>query len=119
MKTATLRTLQHPTRIATLLDSLVRARQWVPPGAPKLGRRGELSEHLLRLAINAVRLDGAWQAWMCYDGVRLFVAEMSLELSRERGCPALKVSYFNGEAELQNYSHWIQLADGTWQQCGY
>lgn len=44
-------------------------------------------------------------------------AEMSLELSRERGCPALKVSYYSDQGKLQQYSHWVQLSDGTWERC--
>jgi hypothetical protein len=116
MKTATLRKLQIPSRLAALLESLVTSQQWAHPGAPRLGDRADLPSVLQRLAVNALKTDGAWQAWSCYDGVRLFVAEMSLELSRERGQPALKIRYYNDQGKLQKYSHWTQLTDGEWQQ---
>jgi hypothetical protein len=53
-----------------------------------------------------------------HDGVRFFISEMSLELSRERGYAALKVRYYNEQGQLQMYSQWVRLADGaTWQRC--
>jgi hypothetical protein len=117
MKTTTLRTLQHPSRLGTLLESLVTGQQWVSPGAPRLVAQTELPAALQRLAVNVVRVDGAWRAWTSYDGIRLFIAEISLELSRERGRPALKISYYNDLGELQKYSHWILLSNDAWQQC--
>jgi hypothetical protein len=117
MKTIKLRTLQQPSRLEALLDSLIRSQMWVPPDAPRVTDRGELPLVLQKLAAKTLKAGDAWWAWSRYDGIRFFVTEMSLELSRERGSPALKVSYYNDQGQLKRYSHWVQLSDGTWQRC--
>jgi hypothetical protein len=119
MKTLKLRTLQHPTQLDALLDSLAISQNWRAAGAPRLADISELSTVLQKLAGKAIETDGAWLAWISFDGVRLLVAEMSLELSRERGRPALKVAYHNDAGDLQEYRQWIQLADGAWQRCAF
>lgn len=116
MKTMKLRTLQQPSRLESLLDSLVMSQSWVPVSAPQLTDRSDLPSALQKLAIKAVKEEGTWRAWLAHEGVRLFVAEMSLDLSRERGCAALKVRYYDEQGRLQLYSLWVQLADG-WQRC--
>ncbi len=118
MHTIKLRTLQQPTGIALLLDSLVMNQSWVPSGGPQVTDRSDLPSALQKLAIKAVKEGGTWRAWLGHDGVRFFISEMSLELSRERGCAALKVRYYNEQGQLLMYSQWVQLADGgTWQRC--
>jgi hypothetical protein len=117
MQTMKLRTLQRPSQLETLLESLVMSQNWVPAGAPVVTDRSELPSALQKLAIKAVNSDGAWRAWQCHDGARLFVTEMSMDLSRERGCPALKVNYYNDQGRLQHYSLWIKLPTGDWQRC--
>jgi hypothetical protein len=116
MHTMKLRTLQQPTRLESLLDSLVMAQRWVPAGAPLVSDRGELFSGLQKLAIKAAKGDGAWRAWTSHDGVRFFVAEMSMDLSRERGFPALKVHYYNDQGQLQQYGLWVQPPGGVWQR---
>jgi hypothetical protein len=116
MQTMKLRTLQQPSELAMLLESLVVSQNWVPAGAPVVTDRSELPSALQKLAINAVKNEGAWRAWQCHDGARLFVTAMSLDSSRERGCPALTVHYYNDQGRLQYYSLWIQLASGAWQR---
>jgi hypothetical protein len=117
MQTMKLRALQQASRLELLLDSLVTSQNWVPPGARPITDRSELSSALQKLAIKVAKSEGAWRAWEGYDGVRLFIAEMSLDLSRERGCPVLKVSYYTDAGRLQLYSLWVQLTDGAWRRC--
>ena len=119
MKTLKLRTLQHPTQLEALLNALAISQNWMPAGASRLANLSGLSPTLQKLAGKAIEADGAWLAWISFDGVRLLVAEMSLELSRERGCPALTVAYHNDAGEQQEYCQWIQLVDGTWQRCAF
>jgi len=116
MRTMKLRTLQEPSALEILLGSLVASQHWVTAEAPRISERRDLPSALQKLTIKAVKGDGAWQAWTCYDGIRLFIAEMSMDLSRERGYPVLKVSYYNDEAQLQKYGVWVQLTDGGWRQ---
>jgi hypothetical protein len=117
MQTMKLRALQQASRLELLLDSLVTSQNWVPPGARPITDRSELASALQKLAIKVAKSEGAWRAWEGYDGVRLFIAEMSLDLSRERGCPVLKVSYYTDAGRLQLYSLWVQLTDGAWRRC--
>jgi hypothetical protein len=119
MKTMKLRTLQQPSRLEAQLESLVKSQNWVPADAPRVTDRSELPSVLQKLAAKTVKAGGAWWAWSSYDGIRFFVTEMSLELSRERGSPALKVSYYNDQGKLQQYSHCVRLADGTWQRFSF
>ena len=112
-----LRALQLPSRLESLLDSLVVNQRWVPADVPRVTDRSELSAASQKLAIRAVEADGAWRAWRSHDGIRLFVTEMSMALSRERGRPVLKVSYYNDEGRLQQYSLWVQLKDDVWSRC--
>ena len=116
MRTMKLRTLQEPSALDALLGSIVASQHWVTPEAPRISVLRDLPSALQKLAIKAVKGDGAWQAWTSYDGIRLFVAEMSLDLSRERGFPVLKVSYYDDEAQLQKHGVWFQLTDGGWRQ---
>jgi hypothetical protein len=93
MRTMKLRTLQVPSALETMLGSLVASQNWVTAEAPRISQRSDLPSALQKHTTKAVKGDGAWQAWTSYDGIRLFIAEMSLDLSRERGYPVLKVSY--------------------------
>jgi hypothetical protein len=111
-----LRTLQAPTALESLLGSLVASQHWVAAEAPRIFERSDLPPALKKLTVKAAKGDGAWQAWTSYDGIRLFIVEMPLDLSRERGYPVLKVSFYNDQAQLQRYSVWVQLPDGGWRQ---
>lgn len=117
MQTMRLRTLQRPSGLEMLLESLVLSQNWVPLDSPHVGDRSELPSVLRKLVIRAIKSEGAWRAWSNHDGIRLFLAEMSLELSRERGCPVLKVHYYDETGRLEMYSLWAQPAEGAWRRC--
>jgi hypothetical protein len=118
MQTMKLRAYQRSGRLETSLDSLVRSQKWAPPEGVRITDRTALSAVLQKLAIKATKSsEGAWAAWRCQDGVRMFVIEMPLELSRERGCPTFTVTYYDDNGRLQRYSLWLHQADETWQQC--
>ncbi len=118
MHTIKLRRLQQrPSHLEAMLDSLVTDNDWIAPGARRVRGSSELPSVLRKLAFKAEKGEGAWRSWLNHDGLRLFVAEMSLALSRERGCPMLQVHYYDEPGKLQQYSVWVQLADGSWQRC--
>jgi hypothetical protein len=117
MHTTKLRHLQQPSRLEAMLESLVINRNWIAPGSQRVYDRSDLPSVLQKLAIKAEKGDCTWRAWNNHDGLRLFVVEMSLSLSRERGRPALQVRYYNEQGGLQEYSVWAQLADDSWQRC--
>ena len=117
MQTMNLRAYQAPSVLTVLLDSLVMSQHWVPAGAAQVTDRGEFPSALQRVANKAATVAGIWRAWLSYDGVRLFTTEMSLELAREHGAPALKVSYYDDDGRLQECSAWVRRTDGKWQRC--
>ena len=118
MQTTKLRFLQQPTQLTLLLDSLMKSQNWVPKGALQVADRSELPSALQKLAIKTNKDEGTWQAWSFDDGVQFFSSEMSMDMSRERGCAALNVHCYNERGRLKHYSQWIQLADGgRWQRC--
>jgi len=117
MHTMRLRTLQQPSLSESLLDSLATTQNWVPSGAALVTHRSELPSALQKLAVRVVKGEGAWRAWNNRDGVRFFVAEMSMALSRERGRPALKVRHYDDQGQLQQYGVWVLLPSDGWQRC--
>jgi len=117
MQTMKLRAFQPPPILTALLDSLVISQNWVPAGAAQVTDRSEIPSALQKVANKAAIVAGIWRAWLSYDGIRLFTTEMSMELAREHGAPALKVSYYDNEGRLQEYSAWVRRADGEWKRC--
>ena len=117
MQTMKFGAMRRPSYLENLLRSLVRARGWVVPEAEAIHDSGELPSALQKLVIDAETTGGVWRAWLNPDGRRLFVAELSVELSRERGRPVLQVRYYNDGGALEEFSIWAHLADGAWRQC--
>jgi hypothetical protein len=119
MHTMKLREYQPPSVLTVLLDSLVMSQNWVPVSAALITDRGEFTSKLQMVAKKAAAVAGIWRAWLSYDGVRLFTGEMSLDLAREHGCPALKVNYYNDEGRLEEVSAWVRRANGQWRRCNF
>lgn len=117
MQTMKLFAYQQPSRVEMLLDSLAYAQHLVPSGAHPMVERSDLPSVLQRLVFQAGKSERVWRAWTRDDHIWFFIAEMSLDLSRERGCPALKVWRHNEKGAMQEWRLWVNLKDGSWQQC--
>jgi hypothetical protein len=117
MHTMRLFAYQRPSRIAALLDSLVQSRGQLSATALKVTDCSELPSALQRIVIKSQHTQQVWSAWNDAQGISLYTAEMSLELSRERGCPALQVGTYEMNGKLMGWKLWACLNDGTWQQC--
>lgn len=117
MQTMKFGAMRRPSYLENLLRSLVRSRGWVVPEAEPIQDSGELPSALQKLATDAETTSGVWRAWLNPDGRRLFVAELSVDLSRERGHPVLLVHYYNDGGALEEFSAWAHLADGAWREC--
>jgi Fe-S cluster biosynthesis and repair protein YggX len=117
MQTMRLHAYQQPSRVQSLLESLVQARQLLPRLARKIIDRSELPSTLQKLIFQALKSGRVWSAWTDEDHIWLFVAELSLAPSRERGCPALQVSFFREDGKIKEWRQWACLNDGTWQPC--
>jgi hypothetical protein len=117
METKRLRTIQEPSQMEALLESFVCSVDLLPDGARKLLGRNELSSVLQRVAIHARKNDKAWGAWTDNHRTWLFVAEMSLALSRERGRPVLQIDEYGEDGELKDSACWLCVRDGEWKRC--
>lgn len=116
MHTMRLAALQAPSRIQTLLESLMLARL-TPDGARRITDRYEMPSSLQKIVITCRNSEKAWSAWTDDYVTCLFTAEMSLPLSRERGCATLNVSRYDINGKMREWQIWAILNDGTWQRC--
>lgn len=117
MQTMRLLAYQRPSRVEALLESLLQARWRLPGKARKITYRGELGSALQKIVIKLQNTDRVWSAWTDEESIWFFTAEMSLELSRERGCPTLHIGSYGMNGKLRVWQLWACLNDGTWQQC--
>jgi hypothetical protein len=117
MQTMRLFAYQRPAQVEALLESLLQAREHFPRTARKVTDRSDLPSALQKIVIKLNSTDRVWSAWGGADRIWLFTAEMSLDLSRERGCPALQVGSYEMDGKLKVWQLWVCLKDATWQQC--
>jgi hypothetical protein len=117
LKTQTLRMLQQPSHIDGLLRSLVKSLAVLPDESNAVTDPGELPSALQRVVAQAIKAGQSWMAWQDV-GVRvwLFVAEMSLPLSRERGSPVLEMRSYR-EDGLKETANWLVDRHAHWQRC--
>lgn len=117
MQTLKLFAYQQPSRVEMLLESLVLAKGELPGRARRVQDRSDLPSALQKQVLQAQKNERVWSAWMDEERIWLFTAEMSMALSRERGCPALHVGVYNEQGKMQEWRLWVHLKDGSWQQC--
>lgn len=117
MQTMRLRTLQAPSRVQAMLESMLEACGRLPNGARRVTDRSELPSALQKIVVKSNNSERVWSAWTDESHIWFFTAEMSLALSRERRCPTLQVGSYNVDGKMKAWQHWVCLNDGTWQQC--
>ena len=117
METQRLRTIQHPGHVGDLLDSLVGARQLLPAGLLRVLSAGLLPAPLRLLSRIIERRDSEWRAWT--DGTRVwfFEAVLSLDLSRERGKPVVRLTRYDEAGDVVGVSTFVATVEHGWQQC--
>lgn len=112
-----LRALQQPSYIDGLLKSLAKSMDVVPAYADAALDLDGLPAELRQMAIMASEAGQSWCAWIDKGfHVWLFVAEMSLPLSRERGSPVLELKYYR-EHGLRESGRWVIDRDAKWSRC--
>lgn len=118
MHTVSLRALQHPSHVDELLTELVQSvDELIPEGAYQILDQGSLPATLHRLVRYAAYTRQSWACWIDDSGhAWLFLAEMSLELSRERGNPVLQVAQYAEDGQIRDTGKWIATSDGKWQR---
>ena len=115
VETKRLRTLQQPSIVKLLHESLLHHLNHPPPGASRIADRSDLSMALQRLAITVSKDGGSWAAWHTGGCIEFYTAEMSLDHSREHGQAVLKVAAYDGSGRIRRWAVWAQAASGEWQ----
>ena len=117
METLRLRRIQEPSRVEALLEAFIARTHILPEGAYQIRDSRELPGNLQAVISRAIA-DG--QVWSCRargDQLWLFVCDMSLPLSRERGTPVLMVWVYGEDGEVKDSGAWRYDPLGTWSRC--
>jgi hypothetical protein len=118
METLGPQTLERPSHVDGLLASLVTRMGVVPGEANPVLDCSDLPSVLKRIVITATK---AGQSWLAWDDagyhVWLFIAEMSLPLSRERGSPVLHVKHYR-ENGISQSATWFIDRRAKWHRVG-
>jgi hypothetical protein len=118
METLRLRRLQHPSEVERLLELYISSRGLLPQSAYPIREVEGVPKELRRVLTQAKESGGAWSCWA--QGVRtwVFIAEMSLALSRERGTPVLHIKCYSDDL-LEDSGTWTTDQRGVWHRCTY
>jgi hypothetical protein len=117
METLRLRGIQQPSRLERLLETYVQRRKVVPPGAYQIRDAATLPKELRRVLVKAADDGQVWSCWAHGTRLWLFVCDMSLPRSRERGTPVLQVSLYGEDANLEDTGSWTTDPQGNWSRC--
>ena len=117
METQRLRTVQHPGRIGDLLDSLIGSVPLVPAGAIRLASAAVLPAPLRLLSRLIDRRDSVWRAWSEGGRIWFFEALFSLDLSRERGKPVIRLMQYDEVGDVARVMTFVSTIEHGWQQC--
>ena len=117
METLRLRRIQEPSRVERLLDACISRTTMLPPGSYQLRDPGEFPPSLKSVVSRASSLGETWSCWAHGARIWLFVCEMSLALSRERGAPVLLVRQYNEDGEVADSGTWRFDGVSAWTRC--
>ncbi len=113
MRTLTLRNMQQPSYLDTLLDALVEQLGVVPRDAYPIRDRDNLPAALRQIVRMATHVGQSWACWANEQGrYWLFVAEMPLT----RGTPMLQLDQYNSTGDLRASSKWHCDDDDQWRR---
>jgi hypothetical protein len=116
LETMMLRAMQQPSHIDGLLKSLVKSMSIVPDDADVVEDSSELPPDLQKVISAATKAGQSSCAWTDAGfHVWLFVGEMSLPLSRERGSLVLEVKYHR-EHGLRETGTWVIDRNAKWHR---
>jgi len=113
MRTLTLRGMQQPSYLDTLLYALVTQLKVLPEGAYPIRDNDKLPAALRQIVRMATHVGESWGCWLDERGQHwLFVAQMPLT----RGTPLLQLDQYNEVGDLQASSNWHCGDDDQWQR---
>jgi hypothetical protein len=117
METRRLRTIQQPSNVERLLETLVSRANFLPKDSYQIRDPSALSSQLQAVLTRALQEGRVWGCWANSYETWLFTCEMSLPLSRERGAPVLLVNRYSESGELTDAGSWMTNPDGKWRRC--
>ena len=117
METLRLRRIQEPSQVERLLDGFISRSVSLPSGAYAVRDTWELPNTLRGIVAQAAARGETWLCFSRGSQVWLFICEMSLALSRERGVPVLLVRQYDEDARVKDSGTWRCDPLGTWTRC--
>ena len=119
MHTLRLRKLLQPSYVERLLEACSARSGILPEGAYQLRDPHSLPGGLRQVLTQIAGTGQVWVCWACGTGMWLFTGEVSLDLSRERGSPVLRVNVYSEDADLklQDSGTWMTNPEGAWRRC--
>lgn len=115
MQTLRLRTLVDPKQAQLLLDSFVTRSALLPQTARKQNDLVRMPLALQEQAEQATERSQVWSAWSSNPAAWLFVGELNLARSRERGLPVLEIEIYDYDRRTRNRVTAMRNRDGSWQ----
>lgn len=106
--------LRHLSKVAELLESYISQSEVVPKGSYQIRKSESVPPEVRKTLARAVK---AGQTWACRAHGRhtwLFTCHMCAPPSHERGGPALEVSVYGDDGELQDSGIWMPDEHGRW-----
>src|SRR5579871_2789183 len=113
MRTLTLRSMQQPSYLDTLLYTLVMELGTLSKDAFPVRDQDQLPLPLKQITKMATHVGQSWGCWLDQGRHWLFVAEMPLT----RGKPVLQLDRYNEAGDLRDTSNWFCDNDDKWQRC--
>lgn len=118
METQRLRAIQQPSAAALLLESVALASRRLPAGARPVCDESDLPSSLRHITRRlGTTGDAVWRAWTDERHTWLFTGEVSLDLSRERHRPVLRVCEYDDDAALEECALWVLARNDAWERC--
>ena len=115
--TVRLEAILQTATVAKLLDSFILNAGDLPPGSRKVRDQSGLSFVLRGIVARAEKEERVWSCWTDGHQIRLFTAEMSLPMSRERGVPVLQADWYGEYGEATKSGSWLCNREGQWLLC--
>lgn len=112
MRTLTLRNMQQPSYLDTLLYSLVMGMGVLPRDAYPVRQPEKLPAGFKEIVETNARLGKSWGCWTDDRGHWLFIASLPLT----RGRPVLHLNRYDAGGNLRDTSYWCCDDNDQWQR---
>ncbi len=117
MHTLRLKKLLQPSQVERLLEACATRSGVLPEGAYQLRDPDSLPQELRRVLNQITGTGQVWTCWAYATHMWLFTGEVSLDLSRERRAPVLRICLYGEHGELKESGTWMTNSEGAWRRC--